>query len=86
MHPLVRDLLKRLILVSRSHPSGERWVKDRIRESLQTNANLSEEIDIRRAVARGRRAAREAETFSRFTRYRILRKRYGYHCGGRDEK
>ncbi|CAM9566082.1 unnamed protein product [Choristocarpus tenellus] len=77
MHPLVRDLLKRFVIVSRHHPGGECWVKERVKKGLQPYSKLQDEVDIKRAVAKGRRAAREAAAFSSFARYRILRNRYG---------
>ncbi|CAN0228576.1 unnamed protein product [Ectocarpus sp. 6 AP-2014] len=76
MHPLVRDLCKRFVLASRRHPSGEAWFKDKAKEAMQRNALLSSEEDIRRAVARGRRVVRDAEEFSKFSRYRAMRRRY----------
>ncbi|CAM9341037.1 unnamed protein product [Pylaiella littoralis] len=76
MHPLVRNLCKRFVLAARRHPSGEAWFKERAREALQRNALLSSEDDIKRAVARGRRAVRESDDFSRFSRFRAMRRRY----------
>lgn len=76
MHPLVRDLCKRFILVARRHPSGERWVKERVSDVLRRNAHLDDEVKIRQAVARGRQVVREADDFARFCRYRAMRKRY----------
>lgn len=76
MHPLVRDLCKRIILASRRHPKGEAYVKEAARASLRQNASLSDEDDMIRAVGRGRRAVRDAEEFAKFARYRALRKRY----------
>lgn len=76
MNSLVRDLCKRVVLVSRRHPSGEKYVKDRAMEALRRNADITDEVEIRRAVARGRRAVRELEEFSKFCRYRAMRRRY----------
>ena len=76
MHPLVRNLCKRFILAARRHPSGEVWYKDKVREALQRNALLSSDEDIKRAVARGRRLVRDTEEFSKFSRYRAMRRRY----------
>lgn len=72
----MRDLCKRFVLTARRHPSGEQWVKERFREALKKNSMLTSTGDIRRAVAQGRRAVRDAEEFARFTRYRTLRRRY----------
>lgn len=76
MHPLVRDLCKRFVLVARRHPSGERYVKERAMAALRRNTGLTDEVEIKRAVARGRRAVREAEDFAKFCKYRVLCKRY----------
>lgn len=76
MHPLVRNLCKRFVLASRRHPSGEAWFKQKVREALQRNARLSSDEDIKRAVARGRQVVKDSEEFSRFSRYRAMRRRY----------
>lgn len=76
MDPKIRDLCKRLVLVARRHPSGEAWVKNRAREALRSSKDLCGPVEINRAVARGRRAVRDAEEFARFAKYRALRRRY----------
>ncbi|CAM9168369.1 unnamed protein product [Scytosiphon promiscuus] len=76
MHPLVRNLCRRFVLAARRHPSGEAWFKEQVRTALHDNALLSSEEEIRRAVARGRRVVRDAEEFSKFSRYRAMRRRY----------
>ncbi|CAM9117775.1 unnamed protein product, partial [Sphacelaria rigidula] len=76
MHPLVRDLCKRFVLAARRHPSGERFVKDKAMEAFRQNAALKDEIEIKRAVARGRRVVRDIEALSRLSKYRAMRRRY----------
>lgn len=45
-------------------------------EAFRQNAALKDEIEIKRAVARGRRAVRDIEALSRLSKYRAMRRRY----------
>jgi hypothetical protein len=90
IHPLVRDLYKRAILVGKDypHPRGldyvrETW-KKAIRDPQNFNAALFEKIkdpkikekEIRKAVGKGRYAIREMIGVIQLKKYRTMRRRY----------
>eukprot|EP00804_Cyclotella_cryptica_P024157 CCRYP_015593-RA/>CCRYP_015593-RA protein AED:0.02 eAED:0.02 QI:96/1/1/1/1/1/3/3161/113 len=91
MHPLVRDLYKRAIIVGRDypHPEGLEYVRRKWKEALRNSENCpllkgtSSEIAseneriIRKAVARGRYVVREMEATIQLKKYRTMRRRYG---------
>ncbi|KAL7483710.1 hypothetical protein ACHAW6_009344 [Cyclotella cf. meneghiniana] len=91
MHPLVRDLYKRAIIVGRDypHPDGIEYVRRKWKEALRNPENcaliegtssdiLSEnERIIRKAVGRGRYVVREMEGTIQLKKYRTMRRRYG---------
>ena len=54
MHPLVRNLWRRVIVASKLYPGGEDVVKRKGREYMIANADITCEREIRRAVYRGR--------------------------------
>lgn len=89
MHPLVRDLYKRAILVGRDypHPEGLEYVRRTWKAALRNQINCpSSPIDervLRKAVGKGRFMIREMEGVIQLKKYRTLRKRYG---DGYDEK
>lgn len=61
MHPLVRDLYRRVLLVGPQypHPEGLDFVRRKAKAMFRENAELTDEIDIKRCVARGRWYVRE---------------------------
>lgn len=54
MHPLVRDLYKRAVLVGRDYPGGLELVRRKTKEMMFANRDLKTEEEIKRVVARGR--------------------------------
>lgn len=76
MHPLVRDLYKRFLVVGRDYPKGLDYVRGKAKEAFVANAHLESERDIKRAVARGRYMVRELEGVVKLKKYRTLKKRY----------
>ncbi|EKX42044.1 hypothetical protein GUITHDRAFT_74318 [Guillardia theta CCMP2712] len=80
MHPLVRDLYKRFILVGRDYPGGLQIIKKKVKEAFFTNRHLEDDIEIRRAVARGRWYIRnELCAIIQFKKYRVMKERYSPH-------
>ena len=76
MHPLVRDLYKRIILVGRDYPLGPQWVRDKAKVWFRQNKDVKDEIEIRRLVALGRRQVREMQAVIYLKKYRHLKKVY----------
>ena len=76
MNPLVRDLYKRLIIAGRSHPQGITYIREKVKVGFFGNKHLVNEIDVKRAIAKGRYMARELQSFTQFHKYRMMRKRY----------
>ena len=76
MNPRVRDLYKRIIYVGREYPLGLNWVRDKAKTWFRQNAELTDEVEIRRAVAKGRFMVREMQAVIQLKKYRTLKKRY----------
>ncbi len=76
MHPKVRDLYKRFLLVGRDYPAGLQEVKKRVKTEFFANRDLSEELDIFRAVAKGRYFVREIMAVNQLHKYRTIKKNY----------
>lgn len=91
MHPLVRDLYKRVLIVGQEYPHGIDYVKTKWKEALRnpqntpsitkdlhwTNYTTAQERELRKAVGKGRYMVREMEAFIQFKKYRAMKKRYG---------
>mmetsp|Transcript_4369 Transcript_4369/g.6671 ORF Transcript_4369/g.6671 Transcript_4369/m.6671 type:complete len:115 (-) Transcript_4369:408-752(-) len=89
MHPLVRDLYKRAIMVGRDypHPRGIEFVRDAWKKALRDAQNYhpqaysadprGAEKELRKAVGRGRYAIREMIGVIQLKKYRTMRRRYG---------
>ena len=78
MHPLVRDLWKRLVLVAADYPGGSEVVLRKGREAFLANRHLTDEVQIKAAVSRGRWYIRhELQGVIRLKKYREMNRRYG---------
>jgi hypothetical protein len=80
MHPLVRDLYKRAILVGVDYPRGMEYVRATWKKALrnqQPPAGVWNERDLRKAVAKGRYFIREMEGVIQLKKYRVMKERYG---------
>ena len=76
MHPLVRDLFKRFLVVGRDYPLGLAHVRAKAKAAILANAGLASELEIKRAVGRGRWMVNELIGVIQLRKYRTLRKRY----------
>ncbi|CAM9183813.1 unnamed protein product [Ectocarpus fasciculatus] len=76
MNPLVRDLYKRFLIAGRYYPGGIEVVRRRAKQAFVSNAHLTDEIDIRRAVRIGRYMVREITAISQLKKYRSLKRSY----------
>mmetsp|Transcript_19522 Transcript_19522/g.52604 ORF Transcript_19522/g.52604 Transcript_19522/m.52604 type:complete len:80 (+) Transcript_19522:27-266(+) len=76
MHPLVRDLYKRFIVVSRDYPGGASIVKEKAKKAFFEKAALEDEEEIKRAIARGRYMVKELQGVIALKKYRSMKHRY----------
>lgn len=76
MHPLVRDLYKRFMVAGKNYPQGLAVVRCRVKLAFQEKAGLTDEVDIKRAVAKGRYWVREIHATHALHKYRSIKKRY----------
>jgi hypothetical protein len=91
MHPLVRDLYKRIILVGRDYPLGLEYVRTQWKKALRNPDNCPScyngshqvclesvacERELRKAVGKGRHYVREMIGVIQFKKYRAMKKRY----------
>ena len=87
MQPRVRDLLKRLLIVGRDYPnpnpdkysSGLDFIKKKASPWLAQNQDLTEDVEIRKAVATGRFYVREMQAVIQFKKYRAMQKSYNLY-------
>ena len=89
MHPLVRDLYKRVLHVGRDYPTGLPHVKMVWKKALRNQANCPScyspnnfdsgacQEEILRAVHKGRLMVREMVGVIQIKKYRAMRARYG---------
>lgn len=78
MHPLVRDLYKRFLIIGKDYPAdGWKTMKLRIKEEFFKNRTVQNEEEMKRAVARGRYMTRELIGIIQLKKYRSMKSRYG---------
>ena len=53
MHPLVRDLYKRVLIVGRDYPTGLEHVKKKAKEYFRENAHLTDDFEIKKQWQEG---------------------------------
>lgn len=88
IHPLVRDLYKRALVVGRDypHPRGLAYIREQWKKALRDPKNsasiesiqdpILKEKEIRKAVGKGRYAIREMIGVIQLKKYRTMRRRY----------
>jgi hypothetical protein len=76
MHPLVRDLYKRFLIVGKDYPGGLEVVRRRAKIAFFEKSDLTKEVDIKKAVARGRYMVRELIGITQLKKYRMVKTRY----------
>eukprot|EP00937_MAST-01D_sp_MAST-1D-sp2_P007637 g7637.t1 len=78
MHPLVRDLYKRVIVVGHDypHPRGLDFVREKFKAAMFANAGMTDEVEIKRAVHKGRYMVKEMIGVIQLKKYRTINKRY----------
>lgn len=76
MHPLVRNLYRRLLVVGRDYPPGLDHVRTRAKAKFLANAHITDELELRKAVHYGRHMVKEMQGIIKLKKYRALRERY----------
>jgi len=77
MHPAVRDLYKRVLLVARDYPGGLAYVRPRAKALFREGAPEGDEEAVLQAVARGRWYVRnEMVPLIQLKKYRRINQRY----------
>ena len=85
MHPLVRNLYKRFVIVGRDYPLASPYVKDKAKLAFRKNAGLTQEVEIKRAVHKGRWMVKELHGVISLKKYRTLKRRYGANIDDRQD-
>lgn len=75
MHPLVRNLYKRVLHVGHDYPTGLDHVKQVWKTALQ-QTHCDNEQELRQAVAHGRRMVQEMIGVIQLKKYRAMKRRY----------
>jgi hypothetical protein len=77
MHPLVRDLYKRFLIIGKDYPGGG-WqaLKPKVKRGFYEKKELVDEVEIKRAVSRGRYMVRELVGITQLKKYRSMKSRY----------
>lgn len=76
MNPQVRDLYKRFLFAGRDYPAGLDAVRRQVKAAFLANRDLSNELDIKKAIAKGRYQARELVAINQLHKYRKIKSRY----------
>jgi Complex 1 protein (LYR family) len=76
MHPLVRDLYKRVLTVGKDYPMGLDYVRMKAKDAFRANAGLTDEVEVKRAVNRGRWRVKEMIAVIQLRKYRQINKSY----------
>ncbi len=77
MHPLVRDLYKRFLLVGRDypHPEGLDYVRSKVKEAFFKNKTVGSELELKKCIKRGRYMVREMIGVIHLKKYRTMKAR-----------
>eukprot|EP01039_Chlorochromonas_danica_P010486 gene10486-11616_t len=76
MKPEIRDLYKRFLYAARDYPAGKASVINKVKKSFHQNSNLSNEVEIKKAIALGRYWVREIMAVNQLHKYRAMKRRY----------
>lgn len=83
MHPLVRDLYKRVLLVGRDYPLGLSYVREKARAEFAAKSRITDELELKKAVRDGRWRVKEMVAVIQLRKYRRLKQSYGGDADGR---
>jgi hypothetical protein len=76
MRPMVRDLYKRFLIAGRWYPQGLDHVRKKVKEAFFLNRHLTDDVEIKKAIGKGRYWVRELNAVSKFAKFRAMKRRY----------
>ena len=77
MHPHVRDLYKRILLVGKDYPLGLPYVKTKAKQQFYANAHLvKDRKEFQQAIVSGRWQVKEMIGVIQLKKYRTMNQRY----------
>ena len=76
MHPLVRDAYKRVLWAGREYPLGLSYVRQKAKVEFKKRAELTDDVEIKRAVAAARWWEREIIGVIQLRKYRAMKRSY----------
>ena len=74
MNPLVRDLYKRFLIAGRFYPQGLDYVRLKTKDAFFENRLLTDSVEIKKAVVKGRYWVRELNAVSKLAKYRAMKR------------
>ncbi|KAL2268896.1 hypothetical protein VTJ83DRAFT_3742 [Remersonia thermophila] len=69
-------IYKQLLFLGRDYPQGYAWFRERLHRAFAAKAHLTDEAEIRKALAHADFVRKEIEALYYLKRYRTLRQRY----------
>lgn len=76
IHPLVRDLYKRILFVGRDYPLGLDYVRKEAKKYILMNSDIRDDRKLRQAVHFGRNQVKEMIGVIQLKKYRHLKASY----------
>ena len=77
VHPLVRDLYKRLLHAGKDYPLGLDFIRTKAKQYILKNKDLQlDSIEFRKAIAYGRFQVKEILAVNQLKKYRAMKSRY----------
>lgn len=76
MDPKIRELYKRFAFIAKDYPAGKANMMAKVKKAFFTNAHLQNDVEIKKAIAKGRYYAREIVAINQLHKYRHLKKSY----------
>lgn len=76
MDPKVRNLYKRFIIAGRAYPKGLEFVRNKAKEAFFANKDITGDIELKKAISKGRWWVKELHAISGLAKYRTMKKRY----------
>lgn len=76
MNPKVRDLYRRFLHVGKDYPLGLSYVREKAKTAFFKNKDLTDPVEIKRAIKKGRWMVQEMVGVIQLKKYRTINSRY----------